>query len=95
MVGIICRPSLLSLVCSFEFHVTGSGVETVRDTPLFSLKLLLVLLDHDFSSLSGSCKRVSLQNYYRQNIRKIKPDISAGAFGDLASGIKALSVANT
>jgi hypothetical protein len=36
----ICRPVLLTSVCSFEFHVTGSGVEAVRDAPLLSLKLL-------------------------------------------------------
>jgi len=41
MIGIFCRPSLLSLVCSFEFHVTGSGVEAVHDTPFLGFKLLL------------------------------------------------------
>ena len=40
MVGIFCRPSLFSLVCSFEFHVTSSSVEAVRDTPFLGFKLL-------------------------------------------------------
>jgi hypothetical protein len=40
MVGIFCRPSLFPPVCSFELHVTGSGVEAVHDTPFLGFKLL-------------------------------------------------------
>ena len=37
---IICRPSFVTTICSFQFNVTGSGVEAVRDAPLLGLKLL-------------------------------------------------------
>ena len=37
---VVCRPHFVTTICSFEFHVTGSGVEAVRDAPLLSLKLL-------------------------------------------------------
>ena len=46
MAGIICRPSFVTTICSFEFHVTGTGVEAVRDAPLLGLKLLQVFLNH-------------------------------------------------
>jgi hypothetical protein len=40
MVGIFCRPSFFTPVCSFEFHVTSSGVETVHDTPFLGFEFL-------------------------------------------------------
>ena len=51
MVGIFCRPSLFSLVCSFEFHVTSSGVEAVHDAPFLGFKLFLILFYHSFALL--------------------------------------------
>ena len=46
MISILCCPSLLSLICSYELHITGSGIEAVRDAPFLGLKLFKVLLNH-------------------------------------------------
>ena len=43
---IICRPSFVTTICSFQFHVTRPGVESVHDAPLLSMKLLKVLFNH-------------------------------------------------
>ena len=40
VVCIFCRPLFLAAICSFEFHVTGAGVEGGHDTVFFCFEFL-------------------------------------------------------